>query len=330
MEIKSVNASFGGWLRSGQPTAARYQVKDFIGRIRQKLLRGQVCETRTVMIWAKHETQDAAGAAMNLVSRIQSDLKAALRFNKAGATLGSLVAYPIRRRLSDRRKVIGLKNGLTIVTPGNVELTSLFDEIWVDRCYAPEPFQLSPGDVVIDIGAHVGVFTLWAAAHYPNRRIISLEPSPKSFEILRQNVLRNRLKGVEVLQSACAGRAGTAVLHSRGAASMNTLYTRDVLHSSFRALDSVPVVTLDEIFERFQIKSTGLLKLDCEGAEYEILLNASDVTLRGIRCIALEYHLGLNDQTPQQLAEFLTGKGFEVTILPPCSTEGGYMYAMRR
>ena len=111
---------------------------------------------------------------------------------------------------------------------------------------------------------------------------------------------------------------------------MNTLYSRDVLGSSFRPLGTVPLLTLDQVFAKFDLDRVGLLKLDCEGAEYEILLNSSDDTLRRISGVAIEYHLGLNDGTPQHLGEFLSKKGFDVTVLPPRSEEDGYMYAKIR
>jgi hypothetical protein len=110
---------------------------------------------------------------------------------------------------------------------------------------------------------------------------------------------------------------------------MDTLYTRDFLHSSFEALDTVPELTLDQIFKKFRLVRVGLLKLDCEGAEYEILLNTSP-TPRRIAYIAIEYHLGLNDGTPERRGEFLTKNGFDVRVLPPRSEEDGYMYAKNR
>jgi len=191
----------------------------------------------------------------------------------------------------------------------------------------PEPLTLKAGEAVIDIGANVGVFTVWAASQFPEARIVAIEPWGPSFEILSENVRRNRLKQVEMMQSACGGKAGAVFLHERGPASMNTLYTRDVLRSSFRPLDTVPIVTLDEIFAKFNLDCAGLLKLDCEGAEYDILLNASDDILRRVKHLAIEYHLGLNDGTPESLGEFLGKKGFDVTVLPPRSEEDGYMYA---
>lgn len=263
-------------------------------------------------------------------ARIRTNLKTAKSFYAVGVTLGSLLLYPIRRRLPSPRNMIRLKGGLTVVTPVDAELTALFHEIWVDRCYVPEPLTLEPHDTIVEIGAHMGVFTLWAAAQYPGIRVVSLEPCPESFAILQQNISRNRLKSVELLQSACGGHSGPAILVSRGPNSMHTLYDRDLLLSTFRSLGPVRMLSLDDLFNQLGIGRCGLLKLDSEGAEYEILLNASDATLHRIRNIAMEYHVGLNDHTPDELADFLSDKGFAVKVQPMRSTEDGYLYAELR
>jgi hypothetical protein len=72
-----------------------------------------------------------------------------------------------------------------------------------------------------------------------------------------------------------------------------------------------------------------LLKLDCEGAEYDILLNASGPLLSKIRQIAVEYHVGLTPHQPEELAERLERDGFETDLQPLVDEEGGYLYASR-
>jgi FkbM family methyltransferase len=208
-------------------------------------------------------------------------------------------------------------------------LVTLFEEIWVNRCYAPSSLCLGPEDTVVDIGAHVGVFALWAATWYPANHLICVEPSSESFTILRRNCADNHLTNVNLVQCACAGYTGTSRLYSRGQLSMNTLYTRDGLGSSFQELERVPVISLDDLLAKFHIKNVGLLKLDCEGAEYEVLMSASEATLRRCKHIVLEYHLGLTTTLPHALACFLGEKGFEVAIHPPRSKEDGYLYAKR-
>lgn len=83
-------------------------------------------------------------------------------------------------------------------------------------------------------------------------------------------------------------------------------------------------------FERFAVESCEFLKLDCEGAEYEILFKASADTLRKVERISLEYHMGVTDHAPQELVDLLGSRGFEVELLPPLDVESGYLHAVRR
>ena len=111
---------------------------------------------------------------------------------------------------------------------------------------------------------------------------------------------------------------------------MTTLYNRDVLGSEFRRGSEVAAFTLEEIFDREKIESCDLLKLDCEGAEYEILLNAPANVLRRVSRISLEYHLGMNSHQPAELSAFLRTQGFAVSCEPPLDAESGYLYAARQ
>ena len=119
------------------------------------------------------------------------------------------------------------------------------------------------------------------------------------------------------------------MLYGRGVEAMNSLYDVDSYGSSFSALTRVPVISLDDLFDRLEVRNCGLLKLDCEGAEYDILLNASPATLLKVACISMEYHVGLNCHTPGELECTLKSCGFRVECGPLLDEEGGYLYARR-
>jgi len=264
------------------------------------------------------------------VSRLANYVRTGVALAKGGVTLSSILLFPIRRRLPRPRCEIALRTGVTIVSPPEEPLLSMFLDIWVTSCYAQRPLELPRGATVIDVGAHVGLFALWVAASHPEAKVIALEPSPGICGFLRDNVSRNRLENITVVQAACGGRRGEELLYSRGPGAMNTLYARDLYGSQFRPLGKTPVLTLDDVFERFAVESCEFLKLDCEGAEYEILFKASADTLRKVERISLEYHMGVTDHAPQELVDFLGSRGFEVELLPPLDVESGYLHAVRR
>lgn len=247
----------------------------------------------------------------------------------AGVTLASISVYPIRRRLPRGVAEISLRNGISIVSPPNEPLLHMFEEIWINRCYAPGGLRLAPEATIIDVGANVGVFALWAASSNSRANIICLEPCPISWRFLVRNISRNHLGRVAAVQAACAGQSGTRMLYHRGPDVMNTLYTQDSHGSRFEPVGQTRVLTLDDLFDEFEVSSCGFLKLDCEGAEYEIIMEAGEGTLSRVARISMEYHVGLNQHKPDELAAFLAARGFEVELTPMLDREVGYIYARR-
>ncbi len=265
-----------------------------------------------------------------MTGRIRKNLRVALRLLKGGVSLSSVLLYPLRRRLAHHpENRIKLYDGTSICSPASEELLHPFDEIWIERRYSPGGLGIAPGATVVDVGANVGVFALWAVKCGAGR-VIAVEPSPRMCEYLSRNVSSNHIQKITVVQAACGGQAGEAVLYSRGDEVLNSLYCRDSLGSQFRPLCRTPVLTLEDIFCRHGIETCHLLKLDCEGAEYDILLNAREETLQKIQAIAMEYHLGLNDHDPGELIGFLDDHGFRCEKTPLFDPEAGYLYALRR
>jgi FkbM family methyltransferase len=264
-----------------------------------------------------------------ILHRIKGCVNTARTLLKGGITLPSLLLYPIRRRMPAPRNHLELKGGASLIGPPDEPMLTMVEEIWAKQCYLPPGFQFRPGQSIVDVGANIGVFAVWAATLNPQGRVFSVEPSPRMFRFLRDNVSRNKLNNLTILQAACAGKRGQTVMYSRGSEVMNTLYTRDNYGSTFSPSISIKAVTLADVFERFGIDTCDLLKLDCEGAEYEILFQSKKETLRRIANITMEYHLGLNDHTPGELAGFLESHGFSVQWSPPLDVESGYLSATR-
>jgi FkbM family methyltransferase len=262
--------------------------------------------------------------------RVGDYLRASRMLVRAGATLPSILLFPVRRRLRHPRSQIVFRSGASLVAPVDEPLLGLVQEIWVDRCYAVREPEGLPQGVIVDIGAHVGVFTAWVATQYKGLRVVALEPSSRMCAALRGNVAASRLHDVTIVQAACGAGPGEAPLYSRGAEGMNSLYQRDNYGSAFRRLETVQILPLDELFRRFAIDRCALLKLDCEGAEYDILFNAADDTLARVEHIAMEYHVGLAPGCPETLRDFLEGRGFTVRYSPLADEEGGYLHAVRR
>jgi FkbM family methyltransferase len=241
-----------------------------------------------------------------------------------------LALMPIRRRLPPGRLRLGLVDGTSFVADADEPLLTMYDEVWIQHAYLPTSRSTLRNATVVDVGANVGVFSVWAAQYLGARQVVAVEPSVRSAADLLTNLHNNRAEQVAVLQAAVGGRRGYELLNRRGVRAMDTLYDHDIYGSQFGGGQTVRVVCLDDVFSLFGIGQCDLLKLDCEGAEYEILYEAPRAALDLVRNISLEWHVGLNEHRPEALQEFLEKAGFQVRLFPARDEEGGYMDAFRR
>ena len=263
-----------------------------------------------------------------MLQRLSSYFSTTRELRGEGITWRSILSYPVVRRMREENE-LRFADGRYFRTPRQEPLLSLFREIWVERRYLPPEILVKPTATIVDIGANVGVFTVLAAAVVPDGHVFAIEPASAMYTTLQANVERNHLSNVTTIQYAVADSRGRATLFTRGEGALNTVFETDNYGSQFAKLQQVDTLSLDDLFATCGISDCALLKLDCEGSEYSVLLHSSDATLEKIAAIALEYHVGLNEYTPETLRDFLTGKGFQCRIEPPIDVEGGYMYAWR-
>jgi FkbM family methyltransferase len=258
--------------------------------------------------------------------RMREGIRTVYLMRSAGATIASITLFPLRRRLPRGRARLDFRNSLCVVAPAEDRLASLLDEIWLQECY-DRGAEAHAGDTIIDVGAHVGIFTIRAAQKWPQARVVAVEPSTRLFAFLCENISRNRLANVTPFQAACAGKSGRSTLYLRsGHEHANTLYRPS---DEWQPQADTEVLSLDDLFARCDIQSCSLLKLDCEGAEYDTLFQAGAKTLARVRRIAMEYHTGPRGEGPEHLAAFLADRGFKIDPLEPMEKGRGYLRARR-
>ena len=189
-----------------------------------------------------------------------------------------------------------------------------------ERQYEPDGYAIQNGDVVVDIGAHIGSFAL--LAHARGARVVACEPSPENYRMLSKNIACNNMHNITALQICIAGDDGVRelFLDARNAA-------RNGLYGAGHSV-SVPALSIAELLRQQNIAQCDFLKMDCEGAEYEITEAAPLETFTHINKIAMEYHLppyfGLNTQIHKlsRIIEKLKQSGFEVRIIPENKLRG--------
>lgn len=164
-------------------------------------------------------------------------------------------------------------------------------ELRVDT-YKFEDVEIRPGDVILDIGAHVGVFSIYAAKKYPEARIIAYEPSPTNYDRLIRNLEAAGVTNVEPHNLAVTADGRDIELSlERG----NTGGTSAMRKVNGHLVEKAKSTTLDTIIDDLsgpfvgEITRVRFLKIDCEGAEYESLMTSQ--YLDRVDWISGEFHI---------------------------------------
>ena len=202
----------------------------------------------------------------------------------------------------------------------------------VHQRYTPPGFEIGSSDTVIDVGGNVGGFALLAARHAHQGRVLTFEPVSDNFRILQHNLERNRVKNVTAVRAAVLDRPSTVRVYL-SQESTGTHTAVESLAPDTTRYEEVQSLTLPHIFEQYGIDRCHFLKLNCEGAEFPILLNLSPEMFRRIDAIVLQYH-GTSAQTKadeaQRLIDILQREGFRIDLYSDVvGTEGGFIGAKR-
>ena len=202
-----------------------------------------------------------------------------------------------------------LRNGLKLEMRAGTWDGKILHEIFVAKCHNPKGFEISETDTVVDIGAQIGLFSCFAALQARKGKVYSFEPSPENFAMLAHNVKLNNLRNVMAYHKAVTQKGGKISLfitdsHTGG----HSIYKSA---ASTRKV-SVEAITLAKIIEENNLRKIDFLKMDCEGAEYEILFNLPRAYFERIGRIAMEYHNLDESRNVAKLADFLGKQGYRV------------------
>ena len=175
---------------------------------------------------------------------------------------------------------------------------------------------LAKKDVVLDVGAHIGVYTAWAASRA--RKVLAVEPEPTNVALLVKNMKAGKFANVEILEMAAVGANypdRTVEFFIQG---VNT-----VGHSMFvkRGRTSI-VVPATAAVKLMKTHKVTVVKLDCEGAEYPILL---DCPLPDhVRGVVMEMHFGrkVNHEQAEAVHKSMKKQGFKAVHEPNLTNMG--------
>jgi FkbM family methyltransferase len=224
------------------------------------------------------------------------------------------------------RMTIRLKKpDLKLLVRGKMDIWSV-KETFIDRFYTKYGCEQGKNWTVVDIGAAIGEFSLYVAAADPGARVIAYEPFPESVELFKENLAMNGIRNVTVIPKAVWKTAASLELDISLQEPLQI--TSGVKNAPAGNSIRVEAVSLADVLRSNKLTSVDLVKLDCEGAEFDILLGSRPETVKAFKRIVMEYHDGAKGRHHSQLESHLQSLGYRVTsqanVVHP---EIGYLYA---
>ena len=226
-------------------------------------------------------------------ARVSADSRSALRLGLDFA-LSRFLALSSENRVRPARKV-RFKGGIELCYRLNKGDLHSIREVWFDEAYRL-PFD-DPSGTLLDLGANIGLTSVWLAKRYPFSRVIAVEPDPNNAIIVRRNLQLNGING-EVIEAAIGPREGVARFALNQSSNQGKLSENGV---------PVTMTTVAFILEKSGCPRLGLVKIDIEGGEQALFDGPTD-WLASTDAIIAEFHPDLVDCA--SIIETISSRGF--------------------
>ena len=168
-------------------------------------------------------------------------------------------------------------------------------EVWIQEAYRL-PFEAQSG-TLLDLGANIGMASLWLAKRYSFTPVIAVEPDPTNAALVRQNLELNGING-QVLEAAIGPREAMARFEFSELSNLGKLSEKGSL---------VPMISVGAIIRDFAVRRFGLVKIDIEGGEQQ-LFDGPIEWLTNADAIIIEFHPSVADYS--RLTMQVSSQGF--------------------
>ena len=226
-----------------------------------------------------------------------------------------LVYFKIFRK---KYYILKLKNGKKIKLRNNSTDIHTFTNIWIIEEYLQ--IENEKNRIIIDIGAHIGLFSIYALKFNP-KEIIAFEPIKENYDLLKENILLNKIENIKCHNIAISDKISDVEIY------VNEDFAAHSLIKKEGQPRKVKSISLKNIFDENKISECDILKLDCEGSEYLIFEALPDNYYNKIKKIIMEYHIFDSDYKHlEKLKNNLEKMNFILKI-NPTNKNMGMLYA---
>ena len=216
--------------------------------------------------------------------------------------------------------------------PNRAGLLEAVQEIWLQRDYTGGFYRPADGDVIVDAGANIGLFSILMARQNRRCRVVALEPFAENFNFLQANVAAAAVENVTCCETALGASVGKGRMQALGGRSLDHVLQAEAPRSNggeTNPAGDIPVVPLSGLFDLAHAPQIDFLKVDIEGSERDVFAAATPEALGRIQRVAMEYHDNLVPGTLELLCRVF-GPTHDVAVHPSSMAGCGMLHARRR
>lgn len=220
------------------------------------------------------------------------------------------MAYPHKKEA----KINGRSLEITLRSDADA---SVYFEIFDEREYSIlDPIILSSKNTIIDIGAHTGMFSMYASSIQNKTPILAYEPSPENFELLKKNIRENNFLNIFPKNLAVSSESGQRVLFLKEDSHNHSLISDEFDINEQKIFTTSLSQIVDKIQAIFDTDRADLLKIDAEGIEFEIFEKTDKKIIKKFENIYMEYHELNENMKGENLRHILEKMNYKVRIFP--------------
>ncbi|NCT58993.1 FkbM family methyltransferase [archaeon] len=231
---------------------------------------------------------------------------------------------------NDNSLIVKIENYLFQVE--SVEDIFIISEVFIDKEYN---FLIAEDVVLIDIGLNIGISSIFFSINNKVKHIYSYEPVPYTYEIACKNIIMNKIEKITA-NNFGLGRSNRDELFyfnkkfkGNSGIRKNNSFSINKLVADEKKEILVKIRDIGAEFETLRLKHSNsniIMKIDCEGGEYEILNRMDELNLLiYVKLFMIEWH----DNGPQSLEKILLEKNFQI-ISKNLETNSGMIYAFNK
>jgi len=173
--------------------------------------------------------------------------------------------------LNKKHTSYDFRNGYNILWNEQGSADHIFSEIFIGNCY-PIGDDKKGKNIIVDVGANIGLFTFYAHMKFPKSKIISVEANPNNFKKLEENINNNKLNDiVKIFNYVVSLNQGRQRFFLSSNSGWSSIY--DKRGAKDGEMIYLEPISLSKLFQTNNLTIIDILKIDIEGAEYDILLN---------------------------------------------------------